>query len=178
MVEIVNIVAGGDLNRELDLETVKSELSNTEGVSAEFSGEGHWQLLIRFGEGGMVILYRTGKYILRGGSSFQDLDILKNNFLNIFEDTPIVSDNGGLSYNIQNIVFLEEFDSSVNLNQVAIQLGMENIEYEPEQFPGLIYRPKDFEPVMLVFATGKVIITGSTSEKEAEDAVESLRQIL
>lgn len=178
MVEIVNIVAGGDLNRELDLEAVKSELSNIQWASAEFSGGGHWQLLIRFDEGGMVILYRTGKYILRGGSSFRNLDILKSNFSDIFEDTLIVPGNGNISYEIQNVVFLEELDFSVDLNQVAIQLEVKNIEYEPEQFPGLIYRPKDFESVMLVFATGKVIITGSTSEQEAEDAVESLRQIL
>lgn len=178
MAEIVNIVAGGDLNCEVDLEAIQSDISTIQGVSSEFSGGGHWQLLIRFDEGGMVILYRTGKYIFRGGSSFEKLDILKENFSDIVKNIPTVSKDIEASYELQNIVFLEEFDFPLDLNQVAVQLGMENIEYEPEQFPGLIYRPADFGLVMLIFATGKVIITGTTKEEETEKAIEYLYQIL
>jgi len=139
----------------------------------QFSGEGCWQLLIRFDTGGMIILYRTGKYILRGGSSFHTLENMQEKIIHIFRDTPIIQEDD-VSYRIQNIVFLEELDFSVDLNQAAVQLGMENVEYEPEQFPGLIYRPKDFDVVMLVFATGKVIITGTTNTGDVEHAVDDL----
>lgn len=65
MAEIVNIVAGGELGREVDLKSVADELSGHERISTKFSGEGHWQLIIRFDSDGMVILYRTGKYTQR-----------------------------------------------------------------------------------------------------------------
>lgn len=174
MVEIVNIVAGGDLNRELDLEAIKSELPSNERLSSEFSGGGSWQLLIRFEERGTVVLYRTGKYILRGGSSFQNINRLKSDFFQTLENIDAIPNSSSVSYNIQNIVFLEELGSSVNLNETVVQLGMENVEYEPEQFPGLIYRPVKFDLVMLIFASGKVIITGSTSEKNVVSAINFL----
>jgi transcription initiation factor TFIID TATA-box-binding protein len=47
---------------------------------------------------------------------------------------------------------------------------LESTEYEPEQFPGLIYRPSDFDAVLLIFATGKVVITGSKDLETAETA--------
>jgi len=57
----------------------------------------------------------------------------------------------------------------VNLNALAIGLGLEVVEYEPEQFPGLIYRPADFPAVLLVFANGKVLIIGAADVETAEE---------
>lgn len=55
-------------------------------------------------------------------------------------------------------------------------LGLEDIEYEPEQFPGLIYRHPDLGTTMLLFASGKVIISGTTDKNVAQDSVSSLVQ--
>jgi transcription initiation factor TFIID TATA-box-binding protein len=178
MVEIVNIVAGGDLNRELDLEGLKSELASSETLSSEFSGEGTWQLIIRFEKQGTAILYRTGKYILRGGSEPQNMNNLKTSFLQTMRKVGVIHNINDAEYAIQNIVFLEELSFSVDLNEAVVQLGIENVEYEPEQFPGLIYRPEDFDLVMLIFSSGKIIITGSTLEKNAESAINALSTAL
>ena len=48
----------------------------------------------------------------------------------------------------------------INLNKVVVTLNVENIEYEPEQFPGLVYRVKDPKMVVLIFSSGKLILTG------------------
>ncbi len=50
--------------------------------------------------------------------------------------------------------------------------------YEPEQFPGLIYRMENPKAVILVFASGKLVCTGTTKEKEVHEAVMKLRQKL
>ena len=52
---------------------------------------------------------------------------------------------------IQNIVSSADLKSVLNLNSVALGFGMENIEYEPEQFPGLVYRMKEPKVVILLF---------------------------
>jgi len=47
---------------------------------------------------------------------------------------------------------------------------MENVMYEPEVFPGLIYRMQDPKTVFLIFSTGKVVCTGAKSKKIVRDA--------
>jgi transcription initiation factor TFIID TATA-box-binding protein len=57
------------------------------------------------------------------------------------------------------------------LNAIAIGLGLEHIEYEPEQFPGLVYRLDDPDVVALLFGSGKLVITGGTQFDDAEEAL-------
>jgi len=53
-------------------------------------------------------------------------------------------------------------------------LGLENIEYEPEQFPGLVYRIKDPKVAMLLFGSGKIVCTGARKTSDVSLAVEKL----
>ena len=57
-------------------------------------------------------------------------------------------------------------------------LGLENIEYEPEQFPGLVFRMKDPKVVILIFSTGKVICTGARNREDVEQALTNLQREL
>jgi transcription initiation factor TFIID TATA-box-binding protein len=63
----------------------------------------------------------------------------------------------------------------LNLNALAIGLGLESTEYEPEQFPGLIYRPPGADSVVLLFASGRVVITGSPDLDAAEQTFAALQ---
>ncbi|MGZ4904706.1 MAG: TATA-box-binding protein, partial [Halobacteriota archaeon] len=54
----------------------------------------------------------------------------------------------------------------------------ENVEYEPEQFPGLVYRMSDPKVVVLVFGSGKLVITGARKPEDATDAVDQIVQDL
>jgi transcription initiation factor TFIID TATA-box-binding protein len=70
---------------------------------------------------------------------------------------------------IQNIVASANLGMEVLLEKAAYLL--ENTMYEPEQFPGLIYRLTDPKVVLLIFSSGKMVITGAKSEEEVEKAV-------
>ncbi|MDI6902958.1 MAG: TATA-box-binding protein, partial [Methanocellales archaeon] len=63
-----------------------------------------------------------------------------------------------------------------NLNAIAIGLGLENIEYEPEQFPGLVYRIDEPNVVVLVFGSGKLVVTGGKTLYDCEKGVEVVRR--
>lgn len=52
------------------------------------------------------------------------------------------------------------------------------ITYEPEQFPGLVYRMNDPKVVILLFASGKLVCTGARKEGDVHRAVDNLRQKL
>ena len=53
----------------------------------------------------------------------------------------------------------------------AISLGLERVEYEPEQFPGLVYRLDEPKVVVLLFGSGKLVCTGARQPSDVEEAV-------
>jgi transcription initiation factor TFIID TATA-box-binding protein len=64
----------------------------------------------------------------------------------------------------------------LNLNSLAMDL--ENTEYEPEQFPGLVYKLPGTRATFLLFSNGKIVCTGTRSESKLREAVEKLVQVL
>ena len=80
-----------------------------------------------------------------------------------------------LTYKIQNIVTSADLATAINLNKIAVGFNLDRIEYEPEQFPGLVYRLENPKVVVLLFGSGKLIITGG---KEPEDAKKAVVKIL
>ena len=77
---------------------------------------------------------------------------------------------------IENVVSTANLGGEVDLEAVAAE--MDNLMYEPEQFPGLIYRMKEPKVVMLIFASGKLVCTGAKHEDMVKDAVFKLHGIL
>jgi len=75
---------------------------------------------------------------------------------------------------IQNIVAISDLGTELNLNEVAMGLGLENVEYEPEQFPGLEYQIKDPKVAMLLFSSGKIVCTGARKTEDVSLAVQKL----
>ncbi len=66
----------------------------------------------------------------------------------------------------------------ININKLTVTLNLENIEYEPEQFPGLVYRIKDPKIVVLIFSSGKIILTGGRNLEDVRKGLEILEQKL
>jgi len=77
---------------------------------------------------------------------------------------------------IQNIVASANLRAGVDLEKAAFLL--ENAMYEPEQFPGLIYRMREPKVVLLIFSSGKVVCTGAKKEEEVREAVMKVYQML
>ncbi len=77
---------------------------------------------------------------------------------------------------IQNIVASASLGGMIDLEKSAYTLG--KTMYEPEQFPGLIYRMQEPKVVILLFASGKLVCTGAKREQDVYDAVEKLHQKL
>jgi transcription initiation factor TFIID TATA-box-binding protein len=78
--------------------------------------------------------------------------------------------------NIQNIVASGNIGMDLNLNVLAMKL--DNTEYEPEQFPGLVYKLMEAKATFLLFSNGKVVCTGTKSEEEVHTALEKLVETL
>lgn len=174
MVEIANIVGSGDLNIEIDVGVVAADLPVPH---TEYDPDNYHGLYVRLAEDGpLVTLYRSGKYIITGGSSFEEVDETNRGFLEALIELEIIDSGAETGFTIQNVVCTGELHRSVNLNALSIGLGLESVEYEPEQFPGLIYRPADYQAVLLIFTNGNVVITGAADLETAEEAFEYIRR--
>jgi TATA binding protein of transcription factor TFIID len=168
-IEIQNVVASTGIGQELDLEALATDLPG-----ADFNPDNFPGLVYRTQEPkAAALIFRSGKIVCTGAKSIDDvheaLDIIfaKLRELGIpIEDAPEIT--------VQNIVSSADLGHSLNLNALAIGLGLEDVEYEPEQFPGLVYRMDDPEVVILLFGSGKVVITGGKSVDDASGAVDRI----
>ena len=115
----------------------------------------------RAGHGGLVQEHvAAGKAVFTGSTDLKMLEASVNKvLLDLKAIGQDVYDNPKTE--IQNMVSSADLGSEVNLNTTAITLGLEKVEYEPEQFPGLVYRINDPKVVILLFGSGKIVIAGA-----------------
>ena len=172
MVQVVNVVASGALDVELDLEAVARELDDVVDYDPEKYPGAYFQFE---DDAPLITLYCTGKYIITGAESEAEVGRLRDEFLAMLHRHGIVSAADDAWFTVQNYVCMADMERSLNLSALAIGLGLEVTEYEPEQFPGLVYRPHDHACVILVFASGKVVITGAQEIDAAEAAFAAFR---
>jgi len=167
MVEIVNVVASGALGIELDLERLTDDIGES---IARYDPDKYPGMYLRFNEDGpLITVYRTGKFIITGAESEAASYSLRERFLDLFSGMNVIEEAEDEWFKIQNYVCTAELEQNLNLNALAIGLGLEQVEYEPEQFPGLIYRPENAEGVVLLFSNGRMVITGCQSIDTAEE---------
>src|SRR2546425_28216 len=78
------------------------------------------------------------------------------------------------NFRIENVVASTSLGRELDLKAIAIPLGPGAVEYEPEQFPGLVYRIDEPKVVLLMFGSGKVVCTGARKPADVEKAVEKI----
>ena len=170
-VSVENVVATATLGQKLDLIAIMKVFRNVEYRPKKFPG-----LVFRLKRPKTAtLIFSTGKMVCTGAKSEKlartairkVVRELKNSGIIILGKPEIV---------IQNIVATANLHGLVDL-EAAVDV-LENVMYEPEQFPGLIYRMADPKVVILVFASGKLVCTGGKSAEMVDVAVVKLHGIL
>jgi transcription initiation factor TFIID TATA-box-binding protein len=170
---VENIVASTSLADRLDLDAIALTLEGAEYEPEQFPG-----LIYRLKKPKTAMLiFRSGKANCTGGKNLDDvrttidkvIETLGKAGVDVYKK-PVIT--------VQNMVAVYDLEADLNLNAIAISLGLENVEYEPEQFPGLVYRIRDPKVVMLLFGSGKVVCTGARKIEDIEIAVKRLREEL
>ena len=170
-------MGSGSLGRELDLDVLIREIRREVGDSLEVNFTSNGIVTLRLNEDSPAFtVYRTGTFQIRGANSEDALGQAESTFREILKRIDV--DVPSYEFSHVTSVFVGDLGQTVDLSAVSILLGLESTEYEPEQFPGLIYRPSEFPFVLLIFASGKVVITGGTSRDRAEKELNSLQNRL
>ncbi|WP_255199017.1 TATA-box-binding protein [Halorarius litoreus] len=170
---IENVVVSTGIDQELDLEQLADDVEQTEFDPERFPG-----LLYRTQTPeAAVLMFRSGKMVCTGAKSAEEANRALDTVFETLRSLGI--DAGGTpDVAVENMVVGGELGQRLNLNAAAIGFGLTNIEYEPEQFPGLVYRFDDSSVVVLLFGSGQTIITGGSSIEEAEEAIDIVQNRL
>lgn len=165
--DVQNVVATSELGVEVDISMLQDDLPHAQYRPEQFNG-----LIYRNEELETTnLIFRTGKIVSTGADKI-------DKSIRSIQDTLSSIESLGLdvdppeSPEVVNVVCSTEVADSFNLNAVMIGLGMENVEYEPEQFPGAIYRIDEVGVAVLLFASGKVVVVGGSDYAQAKEGLE------
>lgn len=169
--KIENIVATVTIDQTLDLHEIERRVPRVEYNPDQFPG-----LVFRLDRPKITaLIFKSGKMVVTGSKSTNELINSVRRIIKTFANHGInISHQAKVQ--IQNIVASGNLNIGVNLEEAAYKL--ENVMYEPEQFPGLIYRMTDPYVVLLIFSSGKMVITGAKREEEVELAVKNIYKTL
>ena len=166
-ITVVNIVVSTSLDHDIPLEKMAATLSNTEYNPEQFPG-----LVIRIKEPKTsALIFSSGNVVCTGARSIEKVE---ESIVKIIKSLEKIGIKIKIKpkINIQNIVASGSVGMDLNLNTLAMKLG--NTEYEPEQFPGLVYKLDEAKATFLLFSNGKVVCTGTKSEEEVHKALDKL----
>jgi len=173
--QIVNVVATGDIDTRVNYLDI---LDTVNLPHIRYDPDIHQGLELRFVEGGpLVTLYATGKYIIRA-SSLGLLSETRSDFLDLLTEISVIDNPQDVAFEINNIVGTGSIGREVALESVNTDLDVEESIYDPDTFPALRCKLEEYNATILLYRSGKVIITGAKSLEEADATYRDFRSLL
>lgn len=166
-----NVVVSASIHRDLPLEKLATKLERAEYNPEQFPG-----LILKMDvPKASALLFSSGKIICTGTKSIREARKAIDAIVKKLEAIGLKV-TGKPDIEVQNMVASGSVGGKLNLNEIVFKF--ENTEYEPEQFPGLVYKLPDSHITFLLFGTGKIVVTGAKSEREIIESVYILRDQL
>jgi transcription initiation factor TFIID TATA-box-binding protein len=170
-IRIENVVGTATFNQRIDLNAVVKGNPGVEYRPKQFPG-----LVFRLKRPKTAILiFNSGKMVCTGAKSEKKAKKAINKVVKELKKSGIII-LGKPEIKIVNMVASASLGGLIDLEKSAHSLR--RTMYEPEQFPGLIYRMDEPKVVILLFASGKLVCTGATKEEDVHEAVDKLHKKL
>jgi transcription initiation factor TFIID TATA-box-binding protein len=172
--EVVNVVGTVDFQQRIALSPLADSLAERDEVNRVKYDPSELHLIHPwlFEDDIYVAFYKNGTCTVTGAGSLERFYDVSDAVGDMVED--IVDLEIETIVNLSNIVSTAEIENVPSLEAIAIGLGLEQTEYEPEQFPALIYRRED--AVLLIFSSGKIVCTGLTDLDQISSAIDEITE--
>jgi len=167
--KVQNIVATTSLEKEVSLSKLARTQPNTEYNPETFPG-----LVLRIKKPkSAVLVFSSGNLVCTGVKSIAQVREVIDQVIKQLKKIGVhVTIKPKI--NVQNIVASGSINLDLNLNTLSLEL--ENTEYEPEQFPGLVYKLTDPTATFLLFSNGKLVCTGTKNKDQLEESMKQLNK--
>ncbi|NOX71500.1 MAG: TATA-box-binding protein [Candidatus Micrarchaeota archaeon] len=167
-IKIENVVAFSVLGVDISLNHVVSSIESAEYEPEQFPG-----LVYRTQDPrAAALIFSSGKIVCTGTKSIELAHVAMEKVVAKLREIGIKVPKK-YPVNIENIVASSKIDAKLSLDDIAFSL--EDAEYEPEQFPGLVYRIKEPRVAFLLFSSGKIICTGAHEIDDIYTALDKFR---
>jgi len=165
--KIQNIVATTSLGKPIPLTKLARTQPNTEYNPDSFPG-----VILRVKEPkSAVLVFSSGNLVCTGTkSAAQVRQVIQAVIKQLRKINVNITAKPKIT--VQNIVASGTIDLKLNLNFLALE--MQNTEYEPEQFPGLVYKLIEPNATFLLFSNGKLVCTGTKNKQQLEYSMNQL----
>ena len=163
---VQNVVVSVELKRNLDLKVITEAYLDVEKNMNKFPG-----ICLRLSRPKCaILLFANGKMVITGLKKTKDAEIVVKKVKERLKHIDITIPQDPKIEVVNLVVSLELSNSYIDLDEASLLL-MQSI-YEPEIFPGLIYRMyKPFKAVYLIFSSGKIVLTGLKAENQIKPAI-------
>ncbi|KAI9593920.1 Brf1-Tbp-Dna ternary complex [Syncephalis fuscata] len=166
-----NIVATVNLDCRLDLKTIAMHARNAEYNPKRFAA-----VIMRIREPKTTaLIFASGKMVVTGAKSEDDSRLAARKYARIVQKLGFPAKF--TDFKIQNIVGSCDVKFPIRLEGLAYSHGHYS-SYEPELFPGLIYRMVKPKIVLLIFVSGKIVLTGAKVREEIYQAFDTIYPVL
>ncbi|MCK5321036.1 TATA-box-binding protein [Candidatus Pacearchaeota archaeon] len=167
--KIQNIVATTSLCEDVSLTKLARTQPNTEYNPDTFPG-----LVLRVKKPkSAVLVFSSGNLVCTGTKSVAQVrDVVQQVIKQLKKVNVYVKIKPKIT--VQNIVASGAINLNLNLNTLALEL--ENTEYEPEQFPGMVYKLEDPTATFLLFSNGKLVCTGTKNKAQLDESIIQLNR--
>ncbi|CAK1601099.1 unnamed protein product [Parnassius mnemosyne] len=169
--QLQNIVSTVNLNCKLDLKKIALHARNAEYNPKRFAA-----VIMRIREPRTTaLIFSSGKMVCTGAKSEEDSRLAARKYARIIQKLGFTAKF--LDFKIQNMVGSCDVKFPIRLEGLVLTHGQFS-SYEPELFPGLIYRMVKPRIVLLIFVSGKVVLTGAKVRQEIYEAFDNIYPIL
>jgi transcription initiation factor TFIID TATA-box-binding protein len=172
-INVENIVVSAQIAEKLDIKRLAEKIPGSKYNPGEFPG-----LILHFDEPKTAaLIFSSGKVVCTGAKSLEQaketvtklIDEMKNQGVDTPDEIEVIT---------QNIVASADFKKDLQLSSIAKGMLLDSVEYEPEQFPGLIYKMSDIGTVILLFSSGKMVCTGAKKMDDVHRAIDMMKDKL
>ncbi len=170
-IKVQNIVAYTVLGKNISLDQMLQKVEDTEWQPEQFPG-----LVYKIkNPRASALIFSQGKIVCTGTKSLEDLKTAMKKIVARIRKAGFPMPTK-YHTKVENIVASTKVDGNLSLEEIAATL--ENSEYEPEQFPGLVYRISEPRVAFLLFTSGRIICAGAQNEEDIHRALVKFRENL
>jgi len=172
-INVENIVASAQISAGFDVKQLSEKILDFKYNSDEFAGA-----TIKLDDPKTAVLvFPDGKLICTGAKNMDEVDKSIKNTMKKIQSVGITT-RAKATVEIQNIVASVNLNKEMHLSSISKGLLLQHVDYQPDKFPGLIYKIEEYGATLLLFDSGKLVCTGTKSIEDATSAIDMMKDKL
>lgn len=170
--KIENVIAATELQTNIDLQKIADAVESAEYDPDKFPG-----LIYKLRSPKTItLIFSRGHCVCSGATSISNAKAALTIIYKKLKDMDIVSTQIAPKITIQDIIISYKYGKSLSLETISKKLPADNVTYNPNEFPGLVYHDNATDITVLMFKSGTIVGYGAPFLVNFEELFTDLEQ--